>query len=152
MQVDYNVHASIASPFTDLFQVLKSALRKVFAVRIYNVFANPIAHGNTDSVKALRLHVRDVVLCGPCAPMLRPRTIRGGLSELTDTIELGFCFTATHFVPFLAGDPGLDNELGAQIHSTNLPRSWELTSIYLMIVLGHPGRREHNACRNRKDA
>lgn len=152
VQIDYNVHPSIAGPSADLLQILKSALRKVFAVRIYKIFANPIAHGDTNSVEAERLHLSDVVLRGPSAPMLRPRTVRGGLSELTDTIEFGFCATATHFAPFIACHPGLDNELRTQIHPTNLSRSWERTPGHVMRVLGHPGRREYQAYSNHKDA
>lgn len=167
MQINNDIKSCVARPSTDLLQVVESPLRKMFAVRIHQIFTDPVSNRNPNSIQAVRPHLRDILLGGPGVPMRCPSLVGLSLTKLTDAIELGCRTAATHAVPLITGHPGLDDELRAEIDSTEwqggrkpshgliLVPSWHDGSLVLVNATaqkrmgprGHPCRRE--ACRDR---
>ena len=122
MQIDDDIKPRITRPPAYLFQVVQSTLREMFAVRVDQIFANPVSDRDTDSIKAIRLHLRDIILRGPSVPVVRPNLVSLSLSKLTDAIELRCCTAATHTVPLIVGHPRLDDKLRPEIDTSD----WQL--------------------------
>jgi len=98
-------------------------LGEMLAVTVDDVFTDPVAYRYTNGVQAIRLHLGNVGLCGPRAPVLRPGRVGLRLSKLTDAIEFRFRIAVTaHGTPFIACHPGFHDELGTEIDTSDLAR------------------------------
>ena len=123
-QINDDVKPCIARPSTDLLQVMQSTLGKVFAVREDQIFTNPVSDRNPNSIQSVRLHLGDVILGGPCIPMLCPCRVGLSLPKFADAIKLGCCTAAAHAVPLIVGHPGLDDELRAETDPADWQGCW----------------------------
>lgn len=120
MQINDNIQARITSPLTQILQVLQPALREMLTVRVDQVLAHPVPDRDPDGIQPITYHLSDVILCDPGAPVARKSTVRVGLTQARDAVELGFLAAAAHIRPRLLCDPWLEDKLGAQIHAPDL--------------------------------
>lgn len=87
---------------------------------VYNIFPHPIPNRNPYGIQPVTLRLGDIALSDPCGPMTLKCRVRSGLSKVRDAVEFGVLSSATHAAPCVFGQPGLKDEEGAQIHSSNL--------------------------------
>ena len=99
MQIDDDVETCVTSPSANLFEILKSALWKVFAIGIQQTLQYPIAYRNSDGIQTITLHLSDVGFCDPGIPVVLEDLIGLGLAKQENAIELGFRASTPHVRP-----------------------------------------------------
>lgn len=135
VQINNDVESGITRPSTDLFQVLQPALRKVFAVRVDQIFTDPVTHRDANDVEAVRLHLGYVVLRGPRAPVFRPSRVGRSLPEHTHAVKLGLGVAAAHGTPLTSRHPGLEDELRTEVDSADFRCAGESRSLARKVAM-----------------
>lgn len=119
MQIHDNVQACITRPPAQLLDIVQTALREVLAL-INEVLAQPVSDRNTDSVEAVAHDLGDVFLGRPAAPVARKGAVGLVLAQRHDAVELGLGSATAHVFPGTFGNPGLEDELRAEIDTADL--------------------------------
>jgi hypothetical protein len=105
MHINDNVEASIARPSTQLGEVMKTALREVLTVRIYEALIHLIANWDMDGIKPIALHFRNITLSNPGAPVRLEHSICLRLTKGRDAVPLGGSVSASTNYSYSTGSP-----------------------------------------------
>ena len=125
VHINNDVEPGVASPSTKLLKIGNSPLWEVLAVGLNNTLHHPVAYWNPNGVQSVTLHLRDVTLRNPCAPVILKDSIGLGLAQTRNTIKFRCVGTAAHARPCTFRDPRLEYEEGAKVDTTYFARGWK---------------------------
>lgn len=92
----------------------------MFAVTVDDVLPQPVPDGDADRVQTVALHLGDVILGDPRAPVALEGRVGRTLAQMGHAVELGLLPAAAHVAPGGLGNPGFEDEERTQVDTADL--------------------------------